>query len=116
MIGSFGSAEIFSFHATKFLNTFEGGAVTTNDDELAAKIRLMKNFGFSGRDNVIFIGTNGKMNEASAAMGLTGLESLEEFITTNYRNYKQYQADLSGIPGLRLLAHGEIEKCKIFNI
>src|SRR5438552_5033660 len=70
MIGSFGNAEVFSFHATKFFNTFEGGAVVTNDDELAAKIRLMKNFGFSGYDTVSYIGTNGKMNEVSAAMGL----------------------------------------------
>ncbi|MBV9268734.1 MAG: aminotransferase class I/II-fold pyridoxal phosphate-dependent enzyme, partial [Acidobacteriaceae bacterium] len=77
MVGNFGSAEVFSFHATKFLNTFEGGAIATNDDELAAKIRLMKNFGFRGYDNVEYIGTNGKMTEISAAMGLTGLESLD---------------------------------------
>ncbi|MEI2422502.1 DegT/DnrJ/EryC1/StrS family aminotransferase, partial [Arthrospira platensis SPKY2] len=64
MIGNFGEAEVFSFHATKFVNTFEGGAVVTNNDELAAKIRLMKNFGFAGFDNVIYIGTNGKMDEA----------------------------------------------------
>ena len=50
MIGGFGLAEVFSFHATKFLNSFEGGAVTTNNDELARKIRLMKNFGFAGYD------------------------------------------------------------------
>ena len=61
MIGGFGAAEVFSFHATKFFNTFEGGAIVTNDDELAAKIRLMKNFGFHGYDNVEYIGTNGKM-------------------------------------------------------
>src|SRR5439155_16423546 len=53
MIGGFGDAEVFSFHATKFLNSFEGGAVTTNNDDLAAKIRLMKNFGFAGYDQVI---------------------------------------------------------------
>ena len=70
MIGNFGDAEVFSFHATKFFNTFEGGAVVTNDDELAAKMRLMKNFGFHGYDNVIYVGTNGKMSEVSAAMGL----------------------------------------------
>src|SRR5258708_490010 len=46
MIGAFGDAEVFSFHATKFLNSLEGGAVMTNNDELARKIRLMKNFGF----------------------------------------------------------------------
>src|SRR4030095_7100920 len=76
MIGSFGDAEVFSFHATKFFNTFEGGAITTNDDELASRMRLMKNFGFAGYDNVIYIGTNGKMSEVCAAMGLTSLENL----------------------------------------
>ena len=76
-IGGFGRCEIFSFHATKFFNTFEGGAVLTNDDALAAKMRLMRNFGFSGYDNVIYIGTNGKMTEVCAAMGLTSLESVE---------------------------------------
>lgn len=111
MIGSFGDAEIFSFHATKFLNTLEGGAVVTNDDHLAAKVRLMKNFGFGGYDNVIYIGTNGKMNEVSAAMGLTSLESLDELIAINYRNYKQYQRELEGMPGVHLVVYDEVEKC-----
>jgi len=75
MIGRFGNAEVFSFHATKFINAFEGGAVATNDDDLAGNIRLMKNFGFAGFDNVIYIGTNGKMTEVCAAMGLTSIES-----------------------------------------
>ncbi len=111
MIGNFGIAEVFSFHATKFFNTFEGGAATTNDDDLAHKIRLMKNFGFAGYDNVVHIGINGKMNEISAAMGLNSLESLEEFITVNYQNYIQYQRELADIPGLHLLVHNENEKC-----
>ena len=110
MIGSFGDAEVFSFHATKFFNTFEGGAVVTSDDDLAAKIRLMKNFGFAGYDDVIYIGTNGKMSEVSAAMGLTGLESLDEFIAINYRNYKRYEHELEGIPGVQLLTYDETEK------
>lgn len=110
MIGSFGDAEVFSFHATKFLNTLEGGAVVTNDDDLADKIRLMKNFGFAGYDNVIYVGTNGKMNEVSAAMGLTLLESLDEFVAVNYCHYKQYQHELEGIPGVRLVTYDESEK------
>jgi len=110
MIGNFGNAEIFSFHATKFINTFEGGAVVTNDDDLAKRIRLMKNFGFSGYDNVIYVGTNGKMSEISAAMGLTSLESLDEFIDVNYRNYKHYQSDLEEVPGLSIIRYDEKEK------
>jgi len=111
MIGSFGDAETLSFHATKVLNTFEGGAIVTNDDELAAKIRLMKNFGFAGYDNVIYIGTNGKMSEVSAAMGLTGLESLQEFIDANRCNYKQYEHALQGITGVQLMTYDETERC-----
>ena len=107
LLGSFGDAEVFSFHATKFFNTFEGGAVTTNNDELAARISLMKNFGFSGNDKVIYIGTNGKMSEMSAVMGLTGLESLKEFISVNRRNYQQYQSELANIPGVRMLTFNE---------
>jgi len=108
-IGNFGLAEVFSFHATKFLNAFEGGAVVTNDDVLAAKVRLMKNFGFGGYDQVIYIGTNGKMNEAAAAMGLTSLESIDEFITINRRNYEVYQRELEDIPGINLIKYNEKE-------
>lgn len=110
MIGNFGHAEIFSFHATKFFNTLEGGAIVTNDDELAAKIRLMKNFGFQGYDNVVYIGTNGKMNEVSAAMGLTSLESLDEIINTNQQNYRLYSQYLSDLPGISLVTYDELEK------
>jgi len=110
MIGNFGQAEVFSFHATKFFNTFEGGAVVTNDDDLARKIRLMTNFGFAGYDNVIYVGTNGKMTEVCAAMGLTGLESLDDFIAANRRNYAAYQDGLQDIPGLRLISFNESER------
>ncbi len=110
MIGGFGDAEVFSFHATKFFNTFEGGAITTNSDELAEKIRSMRNFGFAGLDLVIDIGTNGKMSEVSAAMGLTSLESLREFIEINQRNYGVYSRGIADIPGIQLTAYDEEEK------
>jgi dTDP-4-amino-4,6-dideoxygalactose transaminase len=111
MVGNFGNAEVFSFHATKFFNSFEGGAVVTNDDELAARIRLMRNFGFAGHDDVVQIGTNGKMSEISAAMGLTNLESLNEFIAVNKANYHQYEHELANIPGVRLLQYNKSERC-----
>lgn len=107
MIGGFGDAEVFSFHATKFFNTFEGGAVLTNNDELAKKVRLMKNFGFSGYDNVIYIGVNGKMTEISAAMGLTSLECLDHFIAVNRRNYRLYSERLTDVPGIRMVRYDE---------
>lgn len=110
MIGNFGDAEVFSFHGTKFFNTFEGGAVATNDDDLAQRIRLMTNFGFTGLDTVVTIGINGKMSEVSAAMGLTGLESLDDFIVVNRRNYDRYVCALAGIPGLRMLRYDGQER------
>jgi dTDP-4-amino-4,6-dideoxygalactose transaminase len=109
MIGGFGLAEVFSFHATKFLNSFEGGAITTNDDELATKIRLMTNFGFSGYDNVIHLGTNGKMTEICAAMGLTNLECIEDLVSVNYSNYLAYREGLAGIPGFNLINYDPAE-------
>jgi dTDP-4-amino-4,6-dideoxygalactose transaminase len=109
MIGNFGDAEVFSFHATKFLNSFEGGAIATNNDELAAKILLMENFGFEGVDEVVYIGTNGKMSEPSAAMGLTSLESIDQFIGVNYHNYKLYQKELNDIAGINVFAYDESE-------
>ena len=110
MIGNFGEAEVYSFHATKFFHTFEGGAVVTNDDDLAAKIRLMKNFGFSGYDNVIYIGMNGKMSEISAAMGLASLDTLTQTIEVNRQHYLQYQDELGGISGINMMAYDETEK------
>ncbi len=102
-IGSFGNAEVFSFHATKFINSFEGGAITTNSDELASKLVLARNFGFTGYDRVESLGTNAKMSEVAAAMGLTSLESIDEFVRINRRNHELYRSQLEGIPGLSFL-------------
>lgn len=110
MIGNFGLAEAFSFHATKFFNTFEGGAVVTNDDELADTVRHMRNFGYDPEGVIMSVGTNGKMSEISAAMGLTSLEAVEAIIDWNYRNYCTYIQELRGIPGIQLARYDENEK------
>lgn len=104
-VGSFGDLEVFSFHATKFVNSFEGGAIVTNNDSLAEKIRLMINFGFEDYDSVVMVGTNAKMDEFSAAMGLTSLDSLDLFVNKNYINYLHYKNCLSGIAGISLYSH-----------
>lgn len=111
MVGGFGDAEVFSFHATKFINTAEGGAVVTNDSELARKIRLMKNFGFSDYDEVSDLGINGKMSEVSAAFGLTNLESIDAIVAVNSRNYKKYRQELAAIEGVKLMTYDETEIC-----
>jgi len=110
MIGNFGQCEVFSFHATKFFNTFEGGAIATNDDALAEKIRLMKNFGFSGQDNVIHLGTNGKMPEVCAAMGLASFARVDDFLAANRSNHAAYREGLADVEGLRLLDFSDMEQ------
>lgn len=110
LLGGFGACEVFSFHATKFFNTFEGGCVATSDDDLAEKMRLMRNFGFAGYDNVIYPGTNGKMTEIAAAMGLTNLEDLDRFVATNRRNYDAYRRGIDKLRGLSMLEFDESEK------
>jgi dTDP-4-amino-4,6-dideoxygalactose transaminase len=109
MIGHFGACEVFSFHATKFFNTFEGGAVVTNDDALADKMRLMRNFGFAGFDDVIYPGTNGKMVEVCAAMGLSNLECIDSVIAANRRNYEAYRQGINAIDGLSLFSYDDRE-------
>jgi dTDP-4-amino-4,6-dideoxygalactose transaminase len=110
MLGSFGECEVFSFHATKFINCFEGGVVTTNDDDLAEKIRLMRNFGFVDYDKVVYLGINGKMNEVCAAMGLTNLEAMEEIVDVNRRNYLTYCEELRSVAGVSVIQYDPAEK------
>lgn len=109
-VGGFGACEVFSLHATKFVHTFEGGVITTNNDALAEKMRLMRNFGFQGYDHVVTNGINAKMPEISAAMGLCCLERMDEAAAWNRRNYQLYAAHLRNLPGIDLFAYDEAEQ------
>ncbi|MFI8734847.1 DegT/DnrJ/EryC1/StrS family aminotransferase [Ectopseudomonas toyotomiensis] len=109
-VGQFGVCEVFSFHATKSFNTMEGGAVTTNDDDLAEAMRLMRNFGFKGYDNVIHPGTNGKMIEVCAAMGLANLDGFDAIVVANQGSHAAYQQALTGIPGIKVISYDPGER------
>ena len=109
-VGAFGDAEVFSFHATKCVNSFEGGAITTNNDDLAEQLRLLRNFGFRGNDNVISIGINAKMSEASAAMGLTSLDAYDEFVAANHENADAFTEGLATTPGISMFEPHDREK------
>jgi dTDP-4-amino-4,6-dideoxygalactose transaminase len=102
-VGNFGEAEVFSFHATKFVHSFEGGIITTNNDELAARCRRLRAFGITGLTEVSDAGINGKMHELSAAAGLHSLECLPEILLANMRNREIWAAELQGIPGLSMI-------------
>ena len=74
---NWGDATTLSFHATKLFHTIEGGAIVTNNDALAEKIRLMINFGIAGEEEINGLGINAKFNEFQAAMGLCNLDEIE---------------------------------------
>ena len=108
-VGNFGQAEVFSFHATKFTNAFEGGAVVTNDATLAEMLREARNFGFAENGEVVRVGVNAKMSEASAAMGLRSLECIDRTITSNRNNFHRYKEKLADCRGVNLVAPLEPE-------
>lgn len=99
-VGGFGNAEVFSFHATKAVTSFEGGAVVTDDGMLADRIRAMHNFGIGPNKVVTEIGTNGKMSEGAAAMGLTSLDAFTETQAHNRVNHALYSDELSAVHGV----------------
>ena len=94
----FGLASMFSFHATKVFNTIEGGAIATADAALAEKLRLVRNFGITGPEDVVSVGGNAKMNEFQAAMGLCNLRHIGEHIAGRRRVHERYLAGLAGLP------------------
>lgn len=106
VIGGFGRAEVFSLHATKLLNGFEGGYITTDDETLAEAMRLMRNFGFSGESEVTTLGLNAKLNELHAACGLAGIDRLPDIIASNRERVAAYRDAFAAIPGLRWLPYG----------
>ena len=100
----FGDAAMFSFHATKVFNTIEGGALCFKDAALAHRIHDLKNFGIQGPEDVEYIGSNAKMNEFCAAMGLCNLRHLDGWIAERKLADERYWERLDGVPGIRLNA------------
>lgn len=104
-IGGFGLAEVFSLHATKLLNGFEGGYITTDDDELAALLRRKRNFGYTGESSIDTLGLNAKLNEVHAASALAALDDLPRVIARNHQRLQRYRDAFAGIAGLSWIAY-----------
>ena len=101
-IGDYGDASMFSFHATKVFHTIEGGGITFKDADLAAKLNKERNFGIDGEKLVNF-GTNAKMNEFQAAMGICNLRHIDEELSKRKAVYERYVEKLSEVKGISLL-------------
>lgn len=101
-IAEYGDISMFSFHATKVFNSIEGGALVYQSSDLEPRLNLLKNFGIADAENVIDVGTNAKMNEFAAAMGICNLRHLDSEIKKRSRVYNHYIERLRNIDGIKL--------------
>lgn len=98
-VASFGDASIYSFHASKVFNSIEGGCVAYTDPCIKEKLFALRNFGISG-GSAEYIGTNAKMNEFVAAMGICNLRHIDQAIEKRRKLYLAYLDLLSDLPGI----------------
>lgn len=101
-IGDYGDVSMFSFHATKVFHTIEGGCLTYRDSALTAEIAKQRNFGING-ETLEYFGTNAKMNEFQAAMGLCNLRHIDDEIASRETAFRRYDMHLQNAEGLKVL-------------
>ena len=94
---NYGDVSTLSFHATKLFHTIEGGALIVNDDTLVEEARYLINFGIDGYDSVKALGTNAKMNEFEAAMGLCMLDDIDEIVDQRRKIFERYENGLKDV-------------------
>jgi len=97
-LAAYGDIATLSFHATKLFHSIEGGALVTNDDELAHKVRYMRNFGHNGQEAYWGLGINGKLSELHAAMGLAVLKHVPALIASRRAASERYDGLLAAVP------------------
>lgn len=115
-IGGFGDAECFSLHASKFFNGFEGGYITTNNDELAHILHKKITGGEIDGTQVKTFGLNLQLIDYHAAMALACLDNLDKQIKHNKEIFYTYKKNIADIPGLKLIEYNEQEKRSFKNI
>lgn len=103
-IAHFGDLSMFSFHATKSFHSLEGGMLIFREAGLKGVFDYLKNFGFKNEVEVVMPGTNAKMNEMQALMGIQVLKHLDEIIDKRGRITDLYRERLKEVPGIRLVA------------
>ncbi len=97
-----GELSVLSFHATKVFNTFEGGAIISQNAEMKQRIDYLKNFGFADEVTVMASGINGKMSEFNAAFGLLQMKHIDTAIEKRRVIHKRYMKMLGGVKGIKL--------------
>jgi len=117
-VGGFGDAEVFSLSPTKVMVAGEGGFITTDDDLLAERCRIGRDYGNPGNYDCIFVGLNARMSELHAAMALGSLEGLDARIDRRNELVRAYRQALSAAPGIHfpVVADGDRSTYKDFTI
>jgi dTDP-4-amino-4,6-dideoxygalactose transaminase len=105
-IGNFGDASIFSMNATKVFHTIEGGLITHHEAKLTEKLELIKYYGITNND-VNYIGSNLKMNEFQAAMGLVNLPQFSSEVDKRLALIELYQAKLKDNPYVEVMKYSK---------
>jgi dTDP-4-amino-4,6-dideoxygalactose transaminase len=102
-IAHFGDLSMFSFHATKLFHSIEGGMLIFQESGLKSVFDYLKNFGFKNDVEVVMPGTNAKMNEVQALMGIQVLNYLENIIQKRAKITDVYRACLKEVPGIHFV-------------
>jgi dTDP-4-amino-4,6-dideoxygalactose transaminase len=112
-IGTFGDAEVFSLSGTKIVTAGEGGVITTNDKELADKIKYYRNYGYSDdKEDCLYVGFNGKLDEFSAILGLWSVKTIGEQIDFRKELAGVYHQELKSIDGIQFQSVPAVAGCK----
>ena len=104
-ISNFGDMSMFSFHATKLFHSIEGGMLTFRDSGLKQTFDYLKNFGFKSEVEVVMPGTNAKMNEMQALMGILVFKHLDRLIERSRQIDATYRECLKDVPGIKFPPH-----------
>jgi perosamine synthetase len=104
-VGALGTVGCFSFYPTKNMHSIEGGMITTDDPNLAGRLRLLRNQGMSERYRYEIVGLNARMTDVAAAVGRVQLRSLPRWLAARRRNAAQLDAGLRGV-GVPTIAAG----------
>lgn len=113
---NYGDISTLSFHATKLFHTIEGGALIVNDDNLAKKAKYLINFGIENAESIPHLGTNAKMNEMEAAMGLCVLDDIEFIKESRKKIADEYSDKLKGLVNFQKLTPDSIQNNSYFPI
>ena len=113
---NYGDISTLSFHATKTFHSIEGGALIINDDRLVEKARFLINFGIKNTEEIPELGTNAKMNEFEAAMGLCVLDDIQDLQEKRRVVYEFYQKELEGIVNFQKYNDDSLQNYSYFPI